>query len=260
MQFYRKAKIDKPLVCGILFNMKGHKIIYDDIGVPLIVSKTIGKIFGRLTSKSFVETYKINGKTKHKILCICECGNETIVDCNNLKKGHTTSCGCYGRERLLKSITKYGKGKIEYNRWLSMISRCHDSDNIKYHNYGGRGITVCDGWKNDFLSFYEDLGKRPSGLTLERMENDLGYNCGHCEYCIKNNLSLNVKWATREEQARNKRTTRFYEYDGVKKIALDWALHFGFSIDSVHVLSARLKRGWSMKKAIETPINKYKKC
>lgn len=239
--------------------MKGHKIQYNENGIPVVVSKALGNKFGRLTAISFYNTYKINGRTKHKILCICDCGKETVVDCNNLLRSHTTSCGCYGREMVLNANTKYGKGKKQYNRWYAMISRCHDSNNKKYLNYGGRGIFVCDGWRNDFISFCNDVGENTLGLTLERIDNDLGYNCGHCEYCVQNKFIKNVRWATIEEQARNKRTTKFFEYNGDKKIALDWAIHFGFPVESVHVLKNRLKMGWDMKKAIETPINKYRK-
>ena len=234
----------------------GTKRGFNEFGVPFVVTEMIGLRYGRLIVLKYCETYFSGGKKKHKVLCICDCGNKALVDVNNVRNLHTTSCGCYGREQVVKANTKYGKGKKEYNRWLAMVGRCHDPKRKKYENYGGRGIFVCDGWRYDFLKFNEDMGSG-GDLTIERIDNDGGYTCGKCEHCIKNGYSLSVKWATREEQERNKRRTRFFEYNGECMIADDWAEKFNFP--SPRALYQRLKRGIDMMKAVSTPLNKYKK-
>jgi hypothetical protein len=125
--------------------------------------------------------------------CVCECGTLKIVKHNHLITGKTKSCGC--------SWTTHGMAKSkEYRIWDSMIRRCHSKSHHAYSNYGGRGISVCDKWKS-FEGFYEDMGNKPIGLTLERIDNSLGYNKDNC------------KWASMTDQSRNRRSTKLNEED-----------------------------------------------
>ena len=118
-------------------------------------------------------------------LCRCDCGNEVETSGIGLRRGTTRSCGCL-------HITHGMTLSPEYRVWSSMHQRCTNPKHIRYANYGGRGISVCERW-NKFEMFFSDMGRRPAGLTLERVNNDEGYNPANC------------KWATLSEQNRNRR-------------------------------------------------------
>ena len=127
--------------------------------------------------------------------CLCDCGGRKVVVQYNLTSGHVRSCGCLQRERRIK----HGMSSSpEYVAWLNMRDRCFKEQDPNYKNYGGRGITVCDRWKDSFQNFYEDMGPRPSGLTLERVDNNGNYEPNNCE------------WATRAAQLSNRRAYTKY--------------------------------------------------
>lgn len=160
----------------------------------------VGNRFGRLTVVSrFV---KPNDKNP-KWVCRCDCGNTSIVQGGSLKNGRIKSCGCLNIEltkvRNLthgKSVLNNGARDRTYQTWQGMIQRCHNEKHPAYKWYGGRGLCVCDRWRKDFLNFFDDMGERPNGFTIERKNNAEGY---HPNNCI---------WATREEQSRNKRNVK----------------------------------------------------
>ena len=155
--------------------------------------------------------------------CKCDCGKTSIVSSYSLRNGRTTSCGCINNGEYLKRITLYGKSiTTEYNIWRSMIARCNNKNDAAYNNYGGRGITVCQRWTDSFDNFITDMGRRPKNMTIERVENDLGY------------FKENCKWATRKEQSLNRRSTIWLEHDGVRLSKTDWAKKLNTTLNGIN--------------------------
>lgn len=173
------------------------------------------------------------GKDKHGALlwlCICDCGGSKAFTGSTLRNGIAKSCGCvYGN-------TKHGLRHTNgYSSWQSMITRCTNKNHKSYENYGARGITVSEEWL-DCANFFRDMGARPDGMTLERIDNSKGY------------FKENCKWATRAEQNRNHRRNIMITFNGKTQCLKDWAIETQIKYD---VLIARInKLGWSIEKTL----------
>jgi hypothetical protein len=153
----------------------------------------IGQIYGRLT---VAQKVRKEGDRHAYWRCECECGNERIVVQYDLRNGHTRSCGCLVREMIGARKRTHGESRRRiYFTWQRMMHRCYRAKHKDYPYYGARGITVCAAW-HDFKNFYADMGEPPSGLTLERKNNESGYSPDNC--C----------WASRKIQGRNTRRVR----------------------------------------------------
>lgn len=189
-----------------------------------------GKIFGRLTvlKRDFEKEQqrRLSGaKERVYWLCKCSCGSITSVRSEQLKTGGTKSCGCYNLTGECKASKTHGKSRTpEYRCWQKIKDRCFDSTNKFYSYYGGRGITMCDGYRNSFDNFYSDLGDRPTkNHSIDRVDNEGNYSCGKCDQCANNKWSMNLKWSTRQEQSRNTRAVKWFEFNGTKLRIFEWA-------------------------------------
>ena len=177
-----------------------------------------GRVFSRL------KVVREVGRTKGRRMweCVCDCGSIATVDHRALKSGNTSSCGCFRKESAAKQKTIHGyakrgsKSRI-YKVWGWILARCQTPSASGYENYGGRGIKVCNRWK-EFENFLADMGDpEDCTLTIERKDNDGDYEPGNC------------RWATRAEQGVNKRNNRFIEHDGQSMTITSWARHLGVS-------------------------------
>lgn len=180
------------------------------------------KKFGRLTVESRVSDIS------HKWNCICDCGSYAVVAGGNLRSGHTRSCGCLASEVTSAVKTKHGYSRKTgrngmYPVWAQMIARCTRKTHKQYPDYGGRGITVYEEWagKDGFIAFLRDMGERPLGTSLDRIDNNSGYSPWNC------------RWADRVTQARNTRKNRFLTIGNESKTIAEWAVVSGIGVATI---------------------------
>lgn len=210
--------------------------------------KTLSPLLKDLTGQRFTRlvAIRVAERGDHvKWLCRCDCGQERKVEGFALRSGHTRSCGCLQREEVSKYTSKHGWARDNaphhplYTVWQSMRNRCQNPRFVDYHNYGGRGIRVDDVW-NDFERFRSDMEPTwKPGLMLDRKDNDGPYSPWNC------------RWATRAEQMSNTRRNRRVVYMGRNQTITQWATEFGLTHK---VLSYRLKAGWTLWKALTSPV------
>ena len=204
----------------------------------------IGEKYGRLTVIDIIPSVDANKGYSWK--CRCDCGKETVVSPRKLITGLTKSCGCWKRDRvktesIFDRTTHGGRHERLYSIWRGMIQRCERKENHDYPNYGGRGIAVCHEWRHDYAAFREWAVSNgySEELTIER-KNVNG------NYCPEN-----CTWIALKAQARNRRTSHWVEYNGERHVVTEWAEIFGVDAGTLH---NRLRLGWSMERAISTPI------
>lgn len=206
-----------------------------------IAKQLIGQVFGRLTVVS--RSGSISGRVNW--LCKCECGNTHEAVSHALTSGHTKSCGCWRDERNASTPMNHGHASRRkgisptYRTWQAMITRCTNVSVKSFQDYGARGITVYAGWLV-FENFLSDMGEKPAGTTLERIDNEKGYGPDNC------------KWATKKEQARNTRANKFVDYKGQRMTQAEFAETVGRNQSTV---SYRLRAGWTPEQVANTPAH-----
>jgi hypothetical protein len=190
----------------------------------------INKKFGRLTVIEKAQEKPVKWR------CKCDCGNIKILPTRYLTSGDTQSCGCLKKQLIsdYNTNTKTTHGLSEsriYRTWINMRDRCYNPKYKQFDNYGGRGITVCDDWNNNFENFNKwalENGYKDN-LTIDRIDNDKGYCPENC------------RWITIQEQSHNKRTNRNITINGITKTASQWSKISGIG---VHTILNRINLGW----------------
>lgn len=214
----------------------------------------IGSTFGLLkaVALSRKEPRIIKSKQsgwKYYYQCLCSCGNLSTKELRDLQTGHTSSCGCMGREILLKRNTRHGDtagGKLaaEWRNWNSMISRCYDKSNSAYCKYGARGVTVTDRWRGSdgYRNFLVDMGRKPSPVHTIDRRNTFGHYTPE-----------NCRWATPLEQSNNQRSNVKVDWRGETMNVSELMRKLGIYTES-GVYYSRLARGWDVERAFLMPV------
>lgn len=207
----------------------------------------VGTLFDRLTvigDGGFVPSgsSSLRSSVSH---CKCVCGSEVTVRNADLNSGHTTSCGCRRKAVAAARSTTHGQSGVgkatrEYISWQGILVRTTNPNRKDWMDYGGRGIKVCDRWLNSFENFYEDMGAKPSPKhSLDRINND-------GDYCKEN-----CRWATRDEQSNNKRSSVRFTFYGLNKTVAEWSV---VTLVPTNTIRGRLLRGWSSRFAVWAPV------
>lgn len=213
---------------------------------PEALTRLLGLVFDRLAVVGYVG--RRGTSKRHTMACLCSCGLYVDVPVLHLRSGNTKSCGCRQRDAVAaKNVSERthghasgGKVSPEYRCWQAIKNRCLNPNVPEFPLYGGRGIRICDEWRDSFEAFLRDVGSKPSRrLSLDRIDPDGHYEPG------------NVRWATTIEQNRNLRTTVLYEMDGRKQPLGAWADEYGMPRE---VVNQRISKwSWSLHDALTVP-------
>lgn len=199
-----------------------------------------GYRFGKLTAIEVTGSHR-----KGRIWrCVCDCGEETFVPTGRLKNGWTKSCGCAKVEhgvKLGKASATHGLSHrvSEYNIWAGMKARCYNRRSASWKRYGGRGIAVCDSWRDSFDAFLADMGRRPGpNYSLDRIDVNKDYGPDNC------------RWATQSQQQNNRRDNILIKAFGESLTPSQWEGKFGVTASTIR---NRLDAGWSPEDAVSKP-------
>jgi len=192
----------------------------------------IGDESGKLTVSEVFKAVR-GSRMRSAVICDCRCGKTGVrVPVKDFKRGNTKSCGCNNHRQGDKSRTP------EYYIWTTMIRRCTDQQCLSWKDYGGRGVTVCQRWRESFIAFLEDMGPRPTPAhTIGRIRNEEGYGPDNCQ------------WETRIEQGNNKRNNRFLTHNGETLTVAQWSRKTGLPRCRIEM---RLKSGWTVERTLST--------
>lgn len=195
-----------------------------------------GQRFGRLTV-----LYRLHNCHKKRVhwLCHCDCGKLVEVQSGHLLSSHTKSCGCLSTDKSIQRSTTHGKSNSKlYKLYYNIKARCYNKNSVSYKYYGARGIKICSEWLNDFMSFYNWAMNTnyQEGLTIDRIDTDGNYEPNNC------------RWATPEQQAKNRRSNRIYTINGETHCVVEWCEILGLNYWTV---IRRIDRGWSIEQALE---------
>ena len=194
-----------------------------------------GKKFGKLRAIEFTGESKKNQGRMWR--CICDCGNTKEISAGVLNSGHSKSCGCIVIDRIkalgmtnFKHGEGHGRKTKEYRAWTGMKERCYGANHCSFADYGGRGIRVCERWRNDYSTFLKDMGRAEPEQSLDRIDVNGDYSPDNC------------RWACAKTQMRNRRNTKFIELNGKQYRAVELADELGVTRNAIYVFESIRKR------------------
>lgn len=200
----------------------------------------IGKKFGKLTVLEELKSTKKGDWHKH-LKCLCECGRISYPTKTEVLNGRVKSCGCRIREIAKKLNTTHGLSKTRiYNIWQGIKARCFNKNLKGYKNYGGRGVIICNEWLANFMNFYNwsiNNGYQDN-LTIDRIDNNGNYEPNNC------------RWVDMKTQQKNRTNNNLITYNGKTLCLIEWERITGIKSNTIR---ERIKRGWTIKQALETP-------
>lgn len=211
-----------------------------------------GQVFTRLTAIRPIAKRLVGSVNAVVWLCHCSCGKEHEAYGHTLSSGHTKSCGCLKTDVTAARNTKHGKSDTKlYSRWKLIRQRALTGSSPRAADYVERGVRLCEGWQ-EYERFERDVGDRSGeGLSLERMNNDVGYTCGSCPECSSNGWPMNVAWADATTQNNNTRRNHRITVGGETMTIAQWSRRVGVSPS---LINARInKLGWTPERAVSTP-------
>lgn len=198
------------------------------------------EMIGRRFHRMLIVEYAGSSANKSVLVrCRCDCGTLKVVRLCSLERSEIKSCGCFRREcsASQKVGLKHGWARSRtYESWSAMKHRCTNVNHAAYKHYGGRGITVCPQWRESFESFLGDLGERPVGFSLDRIDPNGNYEPGNC------------RWASPRIQGNNRRSNRWLNCNGITLTLSEWAEVTGLRVTTIR---ERLRRGWSVARALQ---------
>lgn len=208
-----------------------------NVGVEMRTIDLSGQTFGRL---EVIQVVGVDKRGEKIWQCQCSCGVVRNVLSSNLRTGHTKSCGCLDREKSKERNLKHGMyGTPTYSSWSAMIQRCTNKNHVFYHRYGGRGIKIYDSWAV-FENFYRDMGEKPEGYTLERLDNAGDYTPSNCV------------WLLAKDQPRNRETNVEITYNDKTQCISAWEEELGFRHGTLWVRLNTYK--WPIERALTEPV------
>lgn len=226
------VRMERTATAGRPTNKKARRSC-DMVG---IAKDICGQRFGRLT------VIARNGSDKNgnaSWFCRCDCGTEKSILGQSLRCGAVVSCGCYGKEVNSLRLFKHGsRNHYSYQSWYGMIQRCTNKNNKKWPRYGGRGITVCERWRK-FENFLADMGERPEGTSIDRIDNDGNYEPGNC------------RWATQKQQGNNRGNNIRVIVSGKEVTASEASRMMGADRATV---ARRIRSGWSVEDSVSIAV------
>lgn len=195
--------------------------------------------YGLLTPIAYSHS-KPNKKNDEYWLFVCDCGNEKISRLYDVQRSKIYSCGCLKKKLLAernKSNAKHGYfGTSTYDSWAGIIDRCCNNNSSNYKSYGERGISICEKWRNSFKEFLKDMGEKPEGFTIDRIDVNGNYESSNC------------RWANAKTQANNRSNNRKINYNGQTHNLAEWSDIMGIKPSTI---SKRIdKYGWSIEEAL----------